>query len=96
MCFSGPAYGLITAMNKQVQVMANGHQSNLIASYDFLVHLSGEYSIWILAYGTSRDDNGVQFRIDNEDDILWDTTHIASGGPMWQQYMMEVSMCHFE
>lgn len=90
MSFVGPAYGLITAMNKQVYVIAKGQQGNMIASYDFLVHLSGEYSIWLLAYGTHKKDNGVLFRIDNEDNIPWDTTYVENGRPMWQQYMYEV------
>lgn len=86
----GPAYHLITVINKQVYVMARGSGGDLIASYDFQIHVGGEYSIWLLAYGTSAEDNGVKFRIDDLDDYFWHTTYIEKGIPMWTQYMYEV------
>jgi hypothetical protein len=86
----GPAYNFVTVVNKQVYVIAKGRFDDLIASYEFKIHVGGEYSIWLLAYGTSTRDNSLRFRIDNLDIYLWDTTFIENGRPMWTQYMYEV------
>ena len=71
-------------------MIAKGLQGDLIASYEFQIHVGGEYSIWLLAYGTSIKDNGVTFRIDDLDDYFWQTTFIERGMPIWTQYMYEV------
>ena len=76
--------------NKDEYVVAKGIQGDLIASYEFRIHVGGEYSIWLLAFGTSTMDNGVTFRIDDLDNYFWQTTFIEKGRPIWTQYMYEV------
>ena len=76
--------------SNKIYVMAKGREDDLIASYDFQVHVGGDYSIWLLAFGTSNRDNGVRFRIDNLDGDVWHTTYIEKGRPMWTQYLYAV------
>ena len=77
-------------MNNQVYVRAQGKHDELIASYEFQIHVGGEYAVWILSYGTSSRDNDVNFQIDNLDRLDWQTTYIDKGRPMWTQYMYQV------
>ena len=72
-------------------MIASGQIGKLIASYEFVVHVAGEYSIWLRALGTSKRDNGVSFRVDNGDNYPWHTTYIDEiTRAMWAMYLYEV------
>lgn len=92
----GPAFRLTKAVDNQRVVVSKGTIHQLIASYDFMVHATGEYVFWLHAYGTSTADNAVRFQIDNLDYIPWHTTYSSTGNrPIWTHYLYEVSAVYF-